>query len=335
MIIKFNHELKSLNTFGLSAKAAKYTEVHSIADIQLAIKTGVEPFHILGGGSNLLLTGDLEGIVIKNDIKGISIMAETPEEVVVAVGGGDSWHGLVLWALKHDFGGIENLSLIPGSVGAAPIQNIGAYGVELKDVFYQLEAVNMLTGKVEIFDSQACQFGYRDSVFKNELKGQYIIAKVILRLSKRHELRTSYGAISEVLSKKNIKNPTIQNVSDAVVEIRQSKLPDPAELGNSGSFFKNPEVDITHFQALRIRFPHIVFYELPDGKIKIPAGWLIEQAGWKGKRIGDAGVHEKQALVLVNYGNATGNDVLVLANRVQFDVMEKFGIGLVPEVNIW
>ena len=319
----------------MSARAEKYAEVHSISDVHMLLKTGFEPLHILGGGSNVLLTEDLKGLVIKNEIKGIYKMAETSDEVIIAIGGGESWHGLVMWAVENGLGGIENLSLIPGSVGAAPIQNIGAYGVELKDIFHQLEAIELDTGRMQIFNSNECQFGYRDSIFKNELKGRYFITKVILRLSKIHQLNTSYGAVSEILMDSNIENPTIRDVSNAVIKIRQIKLPDPAEIGNSGSFFKNPEIEITHFQQLRSLFPNIVFYEISSGKIKIPAGWLIETAGWKGKRVGDVGTHEKQALVLINHGNATGIDILNLANRIQYDVIEKFGISLMPEVNIW
>ena len=335
MIIKKNHSLKKLNTFGLNVHAERFTEIHNVKELQLMLKVSYVPLHILGGGSNLLLTEDLKGIVIKNEIKGITKMAETENEVVIVVGGGENWHSFVLWALENDYGGIENLSLIPGSVGAAPIQNIGAYGVELKDVFQQLEAVELETGKIKIFTHEECKFGYRDSVFKNKLKGKYFISKVILRLSKKHKINTSYGAIKEVLKQKNITAPTIRDVSNAVIEIRQSKLPDPDKIGNSGSFFKNPEIEKADFEKLKTKFPDIVFYELPNNKIKIPAGWLIEKAGWKGKRFGDAGCHEKQALVLVNYGNATGIEIRNLANKIQFDIFEKFGIGLMLEVNIW
>ncbi|MEZ4952591.1 MAG: UDP-N-acetylmuramate dehydrogenase [Saprospiraceae bacterium] len=335
MVIKKNHSLKKLNTFGLSTNAERFMEIHSVADLQLVLKTNFSPIHILGGGSNLLLTDNLKGIVLKNEIKGIIKMAETEEEVVVAVGGGEVWHEFVLWTLEKNWGGVENLSLIPGSVGAAPIQNIGAYGVEIVDVFQQLEAVELATGKVKLFNKEDCQFGYRDSIFKNELKGKYFISKVIFRLSKFPKINTSYGAIKELLKNNNIENPTIKDVSNAVIEIRQSKLPDPKEIGNSGSFFKNPEIEPSHFIPLKEKYPDIVFYEMPDRKIKIPAGWLIEKAGWKGKRIGDAGCHAKQALVLVNYGNATGIEIRNLANKIQVDILEKFNIGLTPEVNFW
>lgn len=335
MVLKKNYSLKKLNTFGLSAKAERLVEIHSVADLKLILKSNVLPIHILGGGSNILLTEDIKGIVLKNEIKGVFKTAETEKEVIVAVGGGEVWHEFVLWALEKNLGGIENLSLIPGSVGAAPIQNIGAYGVEIVDVFHQLEAVDLATGKEKIFNTEECQFGYRDSIFKNELKRKYFITKVIFRLSKFPKINTDYGAIRELLKNKNIVNPTVKDVSEAVIEIRQSKLPDPKEIGNSGSFFKNPEIELEHFIRLKEKYPDLVYYELPNGKIKIPAGWLIEKAGWKGKRIGDAGCHSKQALVLVNYGNATGVEIRNLANNIQVEILQKFNIGLIPEVNFW
>lgn len=335
MVIKHNQDLKSVNTFGISANAAKYAVVQSEADLLLLIKTGIRPVYILGGGSNLLLTGSLEGLVIKNEIKGIRQVAATESEVVLAVGGGENWHELVCWTLKENLGGIENLSLIPGSVGAAPIQNIGAYGVELKDVFHQLEAIHLETGQTKIFSKEDCAFGYRDSCFKNELKGQYFITKVILRLSKDPQPNISYGAIETVLAEKGIIHPTIQDVSNAVIEIRKKKLPDPAVIGNSGSFFKNPLIDAADFERLQKLYPDIVFYKQTNGAYKIPAGWLIEKAGWKGKRVGAVGCHEKQALVLVNYGGGTGIDIRNLANQIQVDILNRFGIGLTPEVNFW
>ena len=335
MVIKHLYPLKKLNTFGLDVVAEKFAEVHAAADLQLLLKTKSRPLYILGGGSNLLLTENLNGLVVKNEIRGIHKIAETKNEIIISVGGGEVWHELVLWALENNLGGIENLSLIPGSVGAAPIQNIGAYGVELKDCFQQLEAVELSTGKIKIFDKEACQFGYRNSIFKNELKNKFFITKVLLRLTKVHQLNMEYGAIREVLKKNEIAEPTIQNISNAVIEIRKSKLPDPAKIGNSGSFFKNPVIEKQQFDKLKNKFPKIVFYELENGQFKIPAGWLIEQCGWKGRRIGDAGCHEKQALVLVNYGNATGREIRNLAVKIQYDVMQKFGVGLTPEVNIW
>ncbi len=335
MVIKKNHNLKNLNTFGLSVTAKHFIEIHSTDELSETLKTDLGQIHILGGGSNVLMTSDLEGLVLKNEIKGITVVEETPEHAIVAAGGGEEWHDLVLWSLENDLGGIENLSLIPGSVGAAPIQNIGAYGVELEDVFHHLEAVELASGKPRIFTKDDCRFGYRDSIFKNELKGKYFISKVFLKLAKQHKINTSYRALKKFISENNILDPTIRDVSDAVISIRQSKLPDPKKIGNSGSFFKNPEIEMSHFQKLRAIFPEIVFYEMPNGKVKIPAGWLIEKAGWKGKRFGDAGCHDKQALVLVNHGNATGREIQDLAFRIQTSINEMFGIRLATEVNIW
>ncbi|MEO1258353.1 MAG: UDP-N-acetylmuramate dehydrogenase [Bacteroidota bacterium] len=335
MVIKHYYSLRKLNTFGLDVNAEKFAEFHSEADLQSLLNAGIRPIRILGGGSNLLLTENLTGLIIKNEIKGIKIIAETEGEIIVSIGGGEVWHELVLWALENNYGGLENLSLIPGSVGAAPIQNIGAYGVELKDIFQRLEAVSVDSGKIKTFDKEACQFGYRMSIFKNELKGKYVITRVHLRLTKKHEINIEYGAIRNILTSKKIINPTIQDVSEAVIEIRQSKLPDPEEIGNSGSFFKNPVISKGQFQRLEKENPEVVYYKLENDQYKIPAGWLIEKAGWKGKRMGGAGCHEKQALVLVNHGNATGTEIRNLANKIQYDVMEKFGVGLIPEVNIW
>ena len=335
MIILKNYSLKAYNTFGLDTKAVNLLKVQSVTELKQALKLPYQPIFILGGGSNMLLTQDIAGLVIKNEIKGIEIIEETEENVVINIGGGENWHQLVLWTIVNNYGGIENLSLIPGTVGAAPIQNIGAYGVELKDVFVKLEAINLSTGRKKTFGKKACQFGYRDSIFKKQLKGQYLISSVFLQLTKKnHQVNTNYGAIKASLAEKNIKNPTIKAVSDAVIAIRSSKLPDPAELGNSGSFFKNPEVTRFHFKKLQKEFPNIVFYDLPNGKVKIPAGWLIEQDGWKGKKIGNTGAHAKQALVLVNYGNATGEEVKKLAFKIIDSVENKYGIRLTPEVNI-
>ena len=336
MQIRKDFSLKKFNTFGLTARAAQFAPVFSVQELQQVLRENGQPVHILGGGSNILLTGDLAGLTIKNEIDGIAISEVTSNQTVIEVGGGVEWHSLVLWAIGNDLGGIENLSLIPGSVGAAPIQNIGAYGVELRDVFHSLEAVEMATGKVHTFDAAECQFGYRDSFFKREGKGCFFITKVRLRLTVTdHGLNLSYGAIQQTLEEMQVKKPTVRDVSNAVIAIRRGKLPDPKEIGNSGSFFKNPEVEKADFQRLKAAFPNIVHFDLPDGKVKIPAGWLIEQAGWKGRRFGDAGCHAKQALVLVNYGGATGQEILELAHRIQDSVEEKFGIRLTPEVNIW
>ena len=335
MQLTLNFSLKKLNTFGIEAVADRFVSVRTVEELRQVLAQNPSPVRILGGGSNVLLTGDLPGLVIKNEIGGIRIVTEDAESAIVAAGGGVNWHELVLWTIGKKLGGIENLSLIPGNAGAAPIQNIGAYGVEVKDVFHHLEAVEMITGELNIFNREDCRFGYRDSVFKNELKGKYCITKIFLRLSKNHEPNTNYGDIQRTLTERGIEKPTIRDVSNTVIHIRQSKLPDPAEIGNAGSFFKNPEIEDVHFQQLRVEFPNIVHYELPNGRVKIPAGWLIEQAGWKGKRFGDAGCHVRQALVLVNYGGASGADILDLAKKIQASVEEKFGIRLTPEVNVW
>lgn len=335
MKIRQNFSLRQSNTFGIEASAERYTTVQSVEELLQVIQAEEGPYHILGGGSNILLTGNLPGLVIKNEMDGIEVVREDEYATHVGAGGGVVWHDLVLWCIGKNLGGIENLSLIPGSVGAAPIQNIGAYGVELKDVFDHLEAIELLTGELRIFQATDCRFGYRDSVFKNELKGRFFISKVFLKLTKSHRLLTDYGDIQRTLSEMGIAHPGIRDVSDAVIRIRQSKLPDPAKLGNAGSFFKNPEISSSQFEKLKTQFPNIVHFNLPDGRVKVPAGWLIEQAGWKGRRFGDAGCHERQALVLVNFGQAGGQEILELAKKIQASVEEKFGIQLTPEVNIW
>lgn len=283
----------------------------------------------------MLLTKDIDALVMHINLKGISIVEENENEVEIKVMAGENWHDLVTWSLDKGYGGLENLSLIPGNTGTAPIQNIGAYGVELKDVFVSCAAMEIKTGELVGFDNEACKFGYRDSVFKNEAKGQYIITSVHLKLTKKdHVLHTGYGAIEAELKKNGIVYPTIKDVSNAVIAIRQSKLPDPAVLGNSGSFFKNPVISKKAFEKFIKKNPEAPHYEVDDEAFKIPAGWLIEQCGYKGKRFGDAGVHEKQALVLVNYGSATGDDILRLAQLVQKEVAQKFNIKIQPEVNI-
>ncbi len=331
-----DYSLKDLNTFGIDQKAAYFTKINSVSDLRHAINKndGKYPIFILGGGSNMLLTKDLPHLVVQNDIRGIEIIEESEEEVILSAGGGENWHEFVLWCVNRGYGGVENLSLIPGTVGASPIQNIGAYGVELKDVFVKLYAVELSTGDVQMFSHEDCQFAYRDSIFKNKLKEKYCITKVFFRLSKKPILNLSYGAIQNILEAQQIKQPTIKDISNTVIAIRQSKLPDPAVLGNSGSFFKNPIIPQAKFEALRLTFPNIVSYELPDGQYKIPAGWLIEQCGWKGKRIGNAGAYAKQALVLVNYGGATGAEVWTLAKKIAASVKNKFGIELITEVNV-
>jgi UDP-N-acetylmuramate dehydrogenase len=335
MKIHRHFPLDKLNTFGLSARAEQFARVRTVAALHQLISRNRGPFHILGGGSNILLTGDLAGLTIKNEIKYTHIEKEDKQSTWVSAGGGTVWHKLVLWCIKKNLGGLENLSLIPGSVGAAPIQNIGAYGVELKDVFEYLEAIELSTGELHRFSTDDCLFGYRDSIFKQALRGRFFIIKVVLRLSKIHQLHTSYGDIQRTLREMGVENPTIRDVSKAVIRIRRSKLPDPAVLGNAGSFFKNPEITPAQFQSLKSRFPNILHYDMPNGQVKIPAGWLIEQAGWKGYRSGDAGCHERQALVLVNYGHAKGAEILDVAQKIQASVLSRFGIALSPEVNIW
>ena len=284
----------------------------------------------------MLLTRDIDKTVLHIDLKGIEIINETEEEVYVKAMAGENWHEFVLYCISHNFGGLENLSLIPGNVGTTPIQNIGAYGVEIKDSFQSCTALNVQTLELKEFSLFDCEFGYRDSVFKNALKGQYIITSVTFRLTKKnHRLNTSYGPIEQHLAEKGIENPGIKDISDAVIAIRQSKLPDPKKLGNSGSFFKNPVIPRKDLEKLQQEFPELPFYAVDQENVKIPAGWLIDRAGLKGYREGDAGVHTKQALVLVNYGNASGGDILRLAKKIQQKVRTMFGIEIVPEVNIF
>ena len=336
MNILENISLKGYNTFGIEAKAQSFIEITSLLQLQKALELTAYPtYFILGGGSNLLLTKDIDALVLHIALKGISVVEESENEVVLKAMAGENWHELVLWTLENDYGGLENLSLIPGNVGTAPIQNIGAYGVELKDLFVSCEAMHIASRELVEFDYEACKFGYRDSVFKNAIKGQYIITSVKLRLTKKdHNLSTAYGAIEQELQRQNIVYPTIQDISKAVIAIREQKLPDPKEIGNSGSFFKNPVVGQKTFEKLQKKFPDLPHYQVDKDTIKIPAGWLIEQCGYKGKRIGDAAVHEKQALVLVNHGMATGDEILSLAQEIQKVVKKKFKIKLTPEVNI-
>lgn len=335
MMIEKNKSLQAYNTFGIDVKAAAFISVESVEQLQAILQSKPEPVSILGGGSNLLLTKKVKGLLIQNAIKGIEVLREYKKTVYVSSGGGVVWNDLVNWCIAKGFGGIENLSLIPGTVGAAPIQNIGAYGVELTDVFHELEAVHLKTGKRKIFKHEDCHFGYRNSIFKNRLKGKYCICRVVLKLNKQPRLNLSYGAIQQTLTAMKVENPNIADVGKAVVVIRSSKLPDPAKLGNSGSFFKNPIIGKRQFNQLQKQFPQIVFYPQSDGKFKIPAGWLIEQCGWKGKRVGNTGSHAKQALVLVNYGDATGKEIWRLAQQIIKSVEKKYGILLKPEVNVW
>lgn len=336
MEILHDQPLKTYNTFGIAVKAKHFCEINSIEDLKTALSMDEYPEKfILSGGSNMLLTSDLDCLVLHINLKGIEIVSEEGNEVIIKVMAGENWHQMVLWTLEQDYGGLENMSLIPGNTGTAPIQNIGAYGVELKDTFVSCEALNIATLEIEMFDKQACHFGYRDSFFKNEGKNKYIIISVNFRLTKEnHLLNTSYGAIASELKNNGIDHPTIKDVSKAVVTIRQSKLPDPKLLGNSGSFFKNPVIGKAAFENFSRAHPEAPYYTVSDTEYKIPAGWLIEQCGYKGKRFGDAGVHKNQALVLVNYDSATGQEILELANRIIASVKEKFGITISPEVNI-
>ncbi|MBI1288644.1 MAG: UDP-N-acetylmuramate dehydrogenase [Flavobacteriales bacterium] len=336
-MIEQNVSLKPYNTFGLDAQAKLMARVGSVPALQEVLadaSLAKEERFILGGGSNILLTRDVNGLVIKNEIDGIEVIGETSEHYFVRSGAGVVWHELVLHCIANNYAGIENLSLIPGNVGAAPMQNIGAYGVELKDVFHSLEAVEMATGEVHSFSNSECDFGYRESVFKRKLKSQFVISSVTLKLSKNPDINTSYGAIEQELEAMGISSPTIQDVSRAVIHIRQSKLPDPKELGNSGSFFKNPVVPTSKFEELKTKYPNIPGYPAGD-ETKLAAGWLIEQCGWKGKVVGNTGSHAKQALVLVNYGHATGVEIFNLSEQIIRSVYDTFGVQLEREVNVY
>ena len=335
-MLQKNISLKTYNTFGINAKASFFANFSSVDDLITLLKERENrKLFILGGGSNILFTKNFDGLVLKNEIQGFKIIQESENDVVVEVGAGMNWHAFVLKCLEMNFGGVENLSLIPGNVGASPMQNIGAYGVEIKDVFEYLDAVHIETGKVKRFSNQDCDFGYRESVFKTNAKGQYIICQVGYRLTKIHKLNTSYGAINMELEKQGVNNPSIKDVSNAVIAIRKSKLPDPKKIGNAGSFFKNPIVSIQTLQILKQKHPNIPNYPSGPETAKLAAGWLIEQAGWKGKTYDEKyGVHKNQALVLVNYGNADGDEILKLSNLIISDVYQKFNIELEREVNI-
>ena len=337
MIVQQNVSLKPYNTFGLDENAGFLAVVDSIEDLDEIYQTGrfrSQKKMILGGGSNVLFTRGFTGIIAKNEIRGIQVQNETEEDVLVSVGAGENWHQFVLWCVERGYGGIENLSLIPGTVGAAPMQNIGAYGVELKEVFHSLEAYEIKTGKTISFFKEDCKFGYRYSIFKGELRDEYVITKVFFNLSKKPIFNVSYGAIKDTLEEMGVEELTLKNVSQAVINIRQSKLPDPMDIGNAGSFFKNPIIEKLHFEALEAQFPDIKSYPIDADKVKVPAGWLIEKAGWKGHRDGEIGVHEKQALVLVNYGKGRGKELFKLSNEIMKSIQGQFGIELEREVNI-
>lgn len=334
-----NASLAGLHTFGIDCKASLLFTVKQQDDLQVLqeLLRQYPTFLILGGGSNILFTKDYPGLIVLNRIKGISAQPDPDNDrfVLLTAAGGEVWHDVVLYAVQKGWGGLENLSLIPGTVGAAPIQNIGAYGVELKDVFHHLEALDLETGELHTFDKANCMFGYRNSIFKHELAGKYLITSVTLRLDTRPELKLSYGAIQDTLGAMGITEPNIADVSQAVISIRQSKLPDPAELGNAGSFFKNPEISRKHYEQLQMEYPDIPGYPGSAADlVKVPAGWLIETCGWKGRRTGNTGAHSKQALVLVNYGNATGIEIWEHAQRIMRNIKERFEISLTPEVNV-
>ncbi|MBV8255444.1 MAG: UDP-N-acetylmuramate dehydrogenase [Chitinophaga sp.] len=337
MLISENVLLKPYNTFGISATARYFAPFANKEELEALLsdsRVTNHPRMILGGGSNILLTKDYDGTMLKNEIKGIEILGEDNEHVYVKAGAGENWNGFVQYCIGQNLAGLENLSLIPGNVGASPMQNIGAYGVEIKDCFHELEAFHLHDRKVVKFDNAACNFGYRESVFKRAFRDQFAILNVTYRLNKVPHFNTSYGAIEAELEHMGVKELSIRAIADAVINIRTSKLPNPAEIGNAGSFFKNPSIDAAQYDSLKAAFPNLVAYPLPDHHYKLAAGWLIEQCGWKGYRNGDAGVHAKQSLVLVNYGAAKGDAIYQLSQQVVDSVQEKFGVTLEREVNI-
>lgn len=337
MQITENQSLKPYNTFGVEVFTRYFSEVVTLTELIDSLKWAEahqQKILLLNGGSNMLLTKDWDGLTLRMDLKGIEVISEDKDFIWIKVSAGEVWHDFVRWTLEHDYGGLENLSLIPGKAGTAPIQNIGAYGVEIKDMMTELTAMNIASLQLWKFTNKDCKFGYRDSIFKNQYKNQFIILDVTFRLTKtNHVLHMDYGAIKDELKELNIAYPTIQDISTAIIHIRTRKLPLPEEIGNSGSFFKNPVIDAIQFEQLKSSFPDIQGHP-QDGKVKVAAGWLIEKAGWKGKRIGDAGVHRNQALVLVNHGNATGKDIYDLSEKILQDIQDKFGILLEREVNV-
>jgi UDP-N-acetylmuramate dehydrogenase len=328
--------LKEYNTFGINVLCHKVVRIKSLDRLIETIQKDASEKLIIGGGSNILFTKNIEETVLVNQLIGKKIIKQTDEHVWVSFASGELWHDCVEWAIENDFGGMENLSLIPGTMGAAPIQNIGAYGVELSEIFDSLEAYDLIWGDKKIFTKEECQFGYRDSIFKNELKNQYFITTVTLKLTvEEHILKTDYADVKKYLKENEIDDPDIADISEAICEIREEKLPDVEEFPNAGSFFKNPIISKVHFDRLKEKFPKIKFYpEENPNRIKIPAAWLIEQAGWKGKRIEDVGTHKNQALVIVNFGNATGGEVLAFARKIQKSVKDMFSIELEMEVNV-
>lgn len=329
--------LKPYNTFGIDVKARYFTQAHNDDEVREALaearRRGIAVF-VIGGGSNLLLTRDIDALVLHMASRGRRVLGVDGEQVVVEAEAGEPWHPFVQWSLEQGLCGLENLSLIPGTVGAAPMQNVGAYGVEIKDVFAGLTALDRETGELRDFDLQACAFGYRDSVFKRN-PGRWLILRVRFALSQALQAHLDYGPVRQRLSEQGVQQPTAQAISDAICSIRREKLPDPAELGNAGSFFKNPVVSAERVEAIRTQYPGVVAYPQADGQVKLAAGWLIEQAGWKGYREGDAGVHRLQSLVLVNHGQASGAQLHELAQRIQADILERFGVELEMEPNLY
>jgi len=337
MTILENHSLLNYNTFGIDVSAKYFATIDSVENLTTLLNNTTyktENKLILGGGSNVLFTKNQNALVLLNQLKGIKVESEDVDNWIVSAGGGENWHSFVLHCIKNNYAGIENMSLIPGSVGASPIQNIGAYGTEVKDVFEWLDAYHIPTGETHRFSNSDCKFGYRESVFKNKLKGEYFILKVAYRLAKKPDLNTSYGAINKALEEMKITKPTLKNISDAVISIRESKLPDPKKIGNSGSFFKNPIIDNTTLNQVKENYPELTTYPVNKTHSKVAAGWLIDQAGWKGKTINNYGVHKNQALVLVNYGGATGKEIYDLSSNIIQSVKEKYGIELEREVNV-
>ena len=336
MTIQNNFSLKNHNTFGIEAKAKQFVAIHSVGELKFVLQENKSvPKFILGGGSNMLLTQDIQALVIHIDLKGKKVLKEDADFVWVESKAGENWHEFVLWTIDQNFGGLENMSLIPGNVGATPVQNIGAYGTEIKDTFVSCDAINIATQEIKTFAKEECHFGYRESIFKHEAKDQFIITSTVFKLTKRnHKIITSYGDIIKELEKQNITTPTLKDVSNAVIAIRKNKLPDPKELGNSGSFFKNPIIPKDQYEKARALHPEMPHYVISETEVKVPAGWLIEKAGFKGKRFGDAGIHKNQALVLVNYGNATGQEILAVSQNIQATILREFGIAIEAEVNV-
>lgn len=338
MIIQENIDLQSYNTFGIKASARYFTILQSEQEIRELLAHDIfktEKHLFLGGGSNILFTKNYDGLVVKVELKGINVLEENDYQVTLKVGAGENWHKFVMYCVDRDLGGLENLSLIPGTVGAAPMQNIGAYGVEIKKNILTVECIEISTGNSKVFTNRECNFGYRESIFKHEAKDRYLISSVTLTLTKKnHQFNTSYGAIDEILKQNGVEKVSVKNISDAVIYIRSTKLPDPSRIGNAGSFFKNPSIQAELHDFIKNNYPSLPSYPSNDGLIKIPAAWLIEQCGWKGKTFGSIGVHQHQALVIVNYGGGKGEEIRELATRIRDSVKEKFNIVLQSEVNV-